>query len=83
MWRAFGILQAQWVIVREAVRLWNVEDLHSIMTTCIILHKMIMEDEYVEFEEDSDEDVDNDEPTYARVMERDVEYLAVTTCETR
>ena len=29
--RAFGILQAQWAIVREAARLWHIEDLHLIM----------------------------------------------------
>ena len=44
---------------------------------------MIVEDEYVEIEEDSDEDVDDDQPTYARAMARDVEYLVATTYETR
>ncbi|XP_068340292.1 uncharacterized protein [Pyrus communis] len=80
--RAFGILQAQWAIVRGAAHLWNVKDLHSIMMTCIILHNMIVKDEYVEIEEVSDEDVDDDQPAYARAMARDVEYLAATTYET-
>ncbi|XP_068340254.1 uncharacterized protein [Pyrus communis] len=80
--RAFGILQARCVIVRGAAQLWNVEDLHSIMITCIILHNMIVEDEYVEIEEDFGEDVDDDQPTYARAMARDIEYLSATTYET-
>ncbi|XP_070682476.1 uncharacterized protein [Malus domestica] len=42
----FGILQARWAIVRVAVRMFDVEALRSIMMTCIILHNMIMKDEY-------------------------------------
>ncbi|XP_068329660.1 protein ALP1-like [Pyrus communis] len=45
--RAFGILQARWAIVRRPTRFWQSEDLHSIMMTCIILHNMIVEDEYI------------------------------------
>ncbi|XP_068331504.1 uncharacterized protein, partial [Pyrus communis] len=44
--RCFGILQARWAIVRGAARLFDVESLRSIMMTCIILHNMIVEDEY-------------------------------------
>ncbi|XP_008223142.1 PREDICTED: uncharacterized protein LOC103322961 [Prunus mume] len=44
--RAFGILQAQWAIVRGPARMWRKEQLHSIMMTCIILDNMIVEDEY-------------------------------------
>ncbi|XP_070675687.1 uncharacterized protein [Malus domestica] len=80
--RAFEILQARWAIVRGPARLWHTEDLHSIMMTCIILHNMIVEDEYIEIEEDSDKDVDDDQPTHARAMARDVEYLAATAYET-
>lgn len=46
MERCFGILQARWAIVRGAARLFDVESLRSIMMTCIILHNMIVEDEY-------------------------------------
>ncbi|KAM3004743.1 hypothetical protein FF2_034958 [Malus domestica] len=53
------------------------------MMTCIILHNMNVEDEYIKIEEDSDEDVDDDQPTHARAIARDVEYLAPTTYETR
>ncbi|XP_070675817.1 uncharacterized protein [Malus domestica] len=42
----FGILQAQWAIVSSAARMFDVEVLRSIMMTCIILHNMIVKDEY-------------------------------------
>ncbi|CAL8149749.1 unnamed protein product [Prunus armeniaca] len=44
--RCFGILQARWAIIRGAARLFDEEVLKSIMMTCIILHNMIVEDEY-------------------------------------
>ncbi|XP_070672527.1 uncharacterized protein [Malus domestica] len=44
--RCFGILQARWAIVKAAARMLDVEALRSIMMTCIILHNMIVEDEY-------------------------------------
>ncbi|CAL9017333.1 unnamed protein product [Prunus brigantina] len=42
----FGILQARWLIVRGAARMFDEEILRSIMMTCIILHNMIVKDEY-------------------------------------
>ncbi|KAL6272650.1 hypothetical protein ACE6H2_023342 [Prunus campanulata] len=44
--RCFGILQARWLIIRGAARMFDEEVLRSIMMTCIILHNMIVEDEY-------------------------------------
>ncbi|CAL8115919.1 unnamed protein product [Prunus armeniaca] len=44
--RCFGILQACWAIIRGAARMIDEEVLRSIMMTCIILHNMIVEDEY-------------------------------------
>ncbi|CAL2240387.1 unnamed protein product [Prunus armeniaca] len=44
--RCFGILQARWAISRGAARMLDEEVLQSIMMTCIILHNMIVEDEY-------------------------------------
>jgi Plant transposon protein len=43
--RAFGVLQARFAIVRGPARFWNQKDLHCIMSACIILHNMIVEDE--------------------------------------
>ncbi|CAL2265724.1 unnamed protein product [Prunus armeniaca] len=44
--RCFSILQARWAIIRGAARMLDEEVLRSIMMTCIILHNMIVEDEY-------------------------------------
>ena len=43
--RAFGVLQSRFAIVKGPVRFWKKKVLHDIMTTCIILHNMIIEDE--------------------------------------
>nr|XP_023897389.1 uncharacterized protein LOC112009287 [Quercus suber] len=48
--RAFGVLQAQFVIVRGPARFFYHETLQDIMKTCIILHNMIIEDERDEAE---------------------------------
>ncbi|KAH0976347.1 hypothetical protein GBA52_026066 [Prunus armeniaca] len=42
----FGILQAWWAIIRGAARMFDEEVLWSIMIMCIILHNMIVENEY-------------------------------------
>ncbi|XP_048610064.1 uncharacterized protein LOC125585307 [Brassica napus] len=43
--RAFGVLQSCFAIVKGPVRFWKKKVLHDIMTTCIILHNMIIENE--------------------------------------
>ena len=43
--RAFRVLQARWGIVRGAAMLWDTEILWQMMTCCVILHNMIVEDE--------------------------------------
>nr|XP_023911884.1 uncharacterized protein LOC112023512 [Quercus suber] len=43
--RAFGVLQAQFAIVRGPARFFHLEMLKDIMMACIILHNMIVEDE--------------------------------------
>ncbi|CAL2256074.1 unnamed protein product [Prunus armeniaca] len=42
----FGILQARWLIIRGVSHMFDEDILRSIMMTCIILHNMIVEDEY-------------------------------------
>jgi hypothetical protein len=43
--RAFGILQAQFAIVRRPGWFWYQEDLWYIMMACVIMHNMIIENE--------------------------------------
>ncbi|XP_024317148.1 uncharacterized protein LOC106866370 [Brachypodium distachyon] len=43
--RAFGVLQARFAIVCGPARLWDEEVLHDIITSCVIMHNMIVEDE--------------------------------------
>jgi hypothetical protein len=43
--RAFGVLQARWAVIRGPAYGWDRERLSDIMTACIIMHNMIVEDE--------------------------------------
>jgi hypothetical protein len=43
--RAFGVLQARWAVIRGPAYGWDRERLADIMTACIIMHNMIVEDE--------------------------------------
>ncbi|XP_073136949.1 uncharacterized protein [Henckelia pumila] len=43
--RAFGLLQSKWAIITGPARVWSKHILHDIMTMCIIMHNMIIEDE--------------------------------------
>jgi hypothetical protein len=43
---AFGVLQARFAIVLNPARMWTREALSQIMYACIILHNMIIEDEW-------------------------------------
>ena len=49
--RPFGVLQARFAIVRGPARFWDKKSLRNIMTACVILHNMIVEDKRdLEFE---------------------------------
>ncbi|XP_020262795.1 uncharacterized protein LOC109838778 [Asparagus officinalis] len=49
--RAFGVLQSRFAIIKGPARFWDKRTLHDIMTTCIIMHNMIIEDERDEQED--------------------------------
>lgn len=46
--RAFGVLQARFAIVRAPARVWDEDTIQLVMTACIIMHNMIVEDEGVD-----------------------------------
>uniref|UniRef100_A0A0D3BTH8 DDE Tnp4 domain-containing protein n=1 Tax=Brassica oleracea var. oleracea TaxID=109376 RepID=A0A0D3BTH8_BRAOL len=47
--RAFGVLQARFVIVKNPALFWDKGKIGKIMRACIILHNMIVEDERDEY----------------------------------
>jgi hypothetical protein len=43
--RVFGVLQSRWAIVWYPARTWISERMWNVMTACVIMHKMIVENE--------------------------------------
>ncbi|XP_020266360.1 uncharacterized protein LOC109841833 [Asparagus officinalis] len=49
--RAFGVLQSRFAIIKGPACFWDKRTLHDIMTACIIMHNMIVEDKRDEQED--------------------------------
>ena len=43
---AFGVVQARWKIVKNPVWQWDLGTIRKIMMACIIMHNMIIENEW-------------------------------------
>ena len=43
--RAFGVLQYIFAIIHGPSRFWDIKTMKYIMTSCVILHNLIIEDE--------------------------------------
>ncbi|KAK1693600.1 hypothetical protein QYE76_010297 [Lolium multiflorum] len=46
--RGFCVLQARWEIVRHQSRTWSLKTMREVMTCCVIMHNMIVENERVD-----------------------------------
>ena len=44
--RVFGVFQSRFAIIKGSTRYWEKQVLHDIISACIIMHNMIIEDEY-------------------------------------
>jgi hypothetical protein len=44
--RAFGVLQQRWAIIARPARHWDLQTITDIMMCCIVLHNMILDDEW-------------------------------------
>ena len=42
--RAFGVLQSRWGIIGYPARTWSTKKLWEVMTACVVMHNVIVED---------------------------------------
>eukprot|EP00918_Siedleckia_nematoides_P047920 GHVU01104956.1.p1 GENE.GHVU01104956.1~~GHVU01104956.1.p1 ORF type:complete len:259 (-),score=25.42 GHVU01104956.1:123-899(-) len=52
--RTFGVLRFQWLYLMKPCRLWYVEDMHTVVKACVIMHNMNREDRLAWATADSD-----------------------------
>ncbi|XP_074363060.1 uncharacterized protein LOC141704879 [Apium graveolens] len=65
--RAFGVLQSRFAMICGPSRFWDVETMKYIMTTCVILHNMIIDDERESSLEEEHFDSDVEIPVVTRI----------------
>ncbi|XP_047965076.1 uncharacterized protein LOC125209520 [Salvia hispanica] len=62
--REFGVLQARWTAVKGPTRLWYPDCTADVMCACIIMHKMIVENEGPTLTDCANDDVDAADPSH-------------------
>uniref|UniRef100_A0A453FL39 DDE Tnp4 domain-containing protein n=1 Tax=Aegilops tauschii subsp. strangulata TaxID=200361 RepID=A0A453FL39_AEGTS len=74
--RAFGVLQSRWGIVRYPALSWDERKLWEVMTACVIMHNMIVEDErdHSIFDQGFDYQGDNVEPLHQEPATFDLQF---------
>jgi hypothetical protein len=73
--RTFGVLQSRWAIVRGPAYGWNREQIRDILTTCIIMHNMIIEDEGKLAENSDYDNVGVPTTPYQTIIQERSEYI--------
>lgn len=43
----FSILQSKWKIIQSPIHQWDLNTIKDILMTCVIMHKVIIEDEII------------------------------------
>jgi hypothetical protein len=76
--RAFSVLQSRWGIVRNPALTWSTKKLWEVMTACVIMHNMIIEDGrddsiYDQWFDFQGENVEHEHPP-AAIFEQFVEF---------
>ncbi|XP_023747873.2 protein ALP1-like [Lactuca sativa] len=60
--RAFGVLKQRWHIIKHPARTWDREKLRTVLTACVILHNMIIDEEGTrQFQGQNDDEDDDDD----------------------
>ena len=73
----FRVLQSRFAIIAGSARFWEKHVLHDIMTTCIIMHNMIIEDE-----RDLDAPIQGVGPTpeFERILDETMRFNQFIAC---
>ena len=75
--RCFGILQQRWHILTRPCRFWRPNNIDKIMTACIVLHNMIIDDEHIPAAPQNNENITFEITPPANPQEHEVnEYRA-------
>ncbi|XP_020173722.1 uncharacterized protein [Aegilops tauschii subsp. strangulata] len=80
--RSFGVLQSQWGIVRNPTLTWSTHKLWEVMTACVIMHNMIVEDERDDsiYDQGFDFHGENVEPDIHLLQSSNIFFIFIVNC---